>query len=375
MKGVTIFTEMSALAQKHNAVNLSQGFPDFELDPALGNYLKEGFETAYNQYAPMPGLPLLQQSIAQRVQQKYKVQLTTQHITVTPGATYGIYCSFASFLKPGDEVIILEPAYDSYAPNVKAFGGKVIRVPLDTETFKVNWNKVAQSKTAKTKALIINTPHNPTGTIWSPSDYEALKEIVRDTDIRIISDEVYDHLSFEDNSHYSILQDEELFSRSYVVFSFGKVLQATGWKIGFVACPPSITNEFRKAHQYIGFSVNSISQYAIAKFLQGNHQLDALSSSFQAKRDLLLDEFAHLPFTIPFKSLGSYFQLVSFKGLSTLSDRAFAIELTQKAKVASIPLSPFYQEEKDTQMLRFCFAKNDATIKEAAHNLTTYFGA
>ena len=376
MKGVTIFTEMSALAQKYDAVNLSQGFPDFELNPKLGKYLKEAFDMGFNQYAPMPGLALLRESIVNRIKSKYDTALSAdKHITITPGATYGIYCALASFIEKGDEVIILEPAYDSYAPNIEAFGGKVIRIPLDANNFTVDWQAVADAISNKTKGIIINTPHNPTGHVWSSEDYASLKNIVRDTAIRIISDEVYDHLTFEEKDHYSLIQDEELFKRSYVIFSFGKVLQATGWKIGFVAAPKAYTTEFRKAHQYIGFSVNSISQYAIGKFLLDDHKLEELPMIFQAKRDLMIDEFSALPFTVPFKSMGSYFQLFSFKDLSNLSDRSYAIELTQKAKVASIPLSPFYQEETDTQMLRFCFAKNDDTIQKAAQNLAAYFNA
>jgi len=375
MKGVTIFTEMSALAQKHQAINLSQGFPDFDLNPLLGDYLKEAFENGYNQYAPMPGLPLLRESIVHRIKKKYKVDLSAdEHITVTPGASYGIYCALASFIQKEDEVIILEPAYDSYAPNIEALGGTVVRVPLDTKNFTIDWQKVQDVITPKSKAIVINTPHNPTGHVWDSKDYESLKEILKDTDIRIISDEVYDHLTFEGKSHFSIMQDAELFARSYVIFSFGKVLQATGWKIGFVSAPKTFTNAFRNTHQYIGFSVNSISQYAIGKFLLDNHKLDELPSIFQAKRDLLLKEFAHLPLQVPFKSMGSYFQLFSFKGLSDLSDRAYANELTINAKVASIPLSPFYQEETNTKMLRFCFAKNDATLKQAADKLSAYFG-
>ena len=374
MNGVTIFTEMSALAQQHNAINLSQGFPDFELQPALGEFLQEAFQSGFNQYAPMAGLPLLQNSIVQRIKEKYETSLSSMNnITVTPGATYGIYCALVACIQPGDEVIILEPAYDSYAQNIGSLGGKVVRVSLHSKTFEVDWQKVKDAVSTETKAIIINTPHNPSGAMWQASDYEELKKIVRKTDIKIISDEVYDHLTFEGKQHYSLLQDEELFDRTFVIFSFGKVLQATGWKIGYVAASPQLTNNFRRAHQYIGFSVNSVSQYAIAKFLMVDHKLDELSNIFESKRDLMLNEFAKLPLVVPFKSMGSYFQLFSFANLSDESDRAYAKVLVNKAKVASIPLSPFFHEESNSQMLRFCFAKNDETIRQAAKNLTEYF--
>jgi methionine aminotransferase len=374
MNGVTIFTEMSALAQQHNAINLSQGFPDFELQPALGEFLQEAFQSGFNQYAPMAGLPLLQNSIVQRIKEKYETSLSSMNnITVTPGATYGIYCALVACIQPGDEVIILEPAYDSYAQNIVSLGGKVVRVSLHSKTFEVDWQKVKDAVSTETKAIIINTPHNPSGAMWQASDYEELKKIVRKTDIKIISDEVYDHLTFEGKQHYSLLQDEELFDRTFVIFSFGKVLQATGWKIGYVAASPQLTNNFRRAHQYIGFSVNSVSQYAIAKFLMVDHKLDELSNIFESKRDLMLNEFAKLPLVVPFKSMGSYFQLFSFANLSDESDRAYAKVLVNKAKVASIPLSPFFHEESNSQMLRFCFAKNDETIRQAAKNLTEYF--
>jgi methionine aminotransferase len=374
MNGVTIFTEMSALAQQHNAINLSQGFPDFELQPALGEFLQEAFQSGFNQYAPMAGLPLLQNSIVQRIKEKYETSLSAMNnITVTPGATYGIYCALVACIQPGDDVIILEPAYDSYAQNIVSLGGKVVRVSLHSKTFEVDWQKVKDAVSTETKAIIINTPHNPSGAMWQASDYEELKKIVRKTDIKIISDEVYDHLTFEGKQHYSLLQDEELFDRTFVIFSFGKVLQATGWKIGYVAASPQLTNNFRRAHQYIGFSVNSVSQYAIAKFLMVDHKLDELSNIFESKRDLMLNEFAKLPLVVPFKSMGSYFQLFSFANLSDESDRAYAKVLVNKAKVASIPLSPFFHEESNSQMLRFCFAKNDETIRQAAKNLTEYF--
>lgn len=372
---VTIFTEMSALANEHNAINLSQGFPDFELDPVLGEYLQEAFTKNFNQYAPMAGLPMLQQSIADTVEKKYDQTLSPfKNITITPGATYGIYAALASFLKSGDEVIILEPAYDSYAPNIKSLGGTVVRVALDKNTFLPNWEAIQSEITSKTKAIIINSPHNPTGVLWQAKDYAQLKKLVAETEIKIISDEVYEYLTFDGVQHFSLLQDADLFARTFIVFSFGKMLQATGWKIGYVIAPENLTLDFRNAHQYIGFSVNSVCQYAIAKYLNGPNNLNKLSAHFERKRDFLISAFKDLPFSIPVKSQGSYFQVFSYAGASELGDKDFAVALTQKAKVASIPVSPFYADRSDHKMLRFCFAKNDDTILAAAENLRAYFG-
>lgn len=371
---VTIFTEMSALAQKHNAINLSQGFPDFELDNLLGQYLKEGFEQGYNQYAPMAGLSYLQEIIAEQKREKYGRAITgQQNITITPGATYGIYCALASFIQHGDEVVIFEPAYDSYAPNIIQLGGRVVRIPLNKNNFKVNWQLVADTITIQTKCIIINSPHNPTGTVWSEDDFLQLKRITRNTDIRIISDEVYEYLTFDGSAHFSILKDEELSTKSYIIFSFGKMIQATGWKIGYVIAPKKLTDAFRNKHQYIAFSVNSIAQYAIGKFLRNYTQLDQLAPFFEAKRDLMLSEFEKLPLKVPFVSSGSYFQLFSFEGVSELSDREFAKMLTTEVKVAAIPISPFYLNGSDEKLLRFCFAKKDETIRAAAANLHSFF--
>ncbi len=365
---------MSALAQKHNAINLSQGFPDFELDNRLGQYLKEGFEQGYNQYAPMAGLSYLQEIIAEQKREKYGRAITgQQNITITPGATYGIYCALASFIQHGDEVVIFEPAYDSYAPNIIQLGGRVVRIPLNKNNFKVNWQLVADTITIQTKCIIINSPHNPTGTVWSEDDFLQLKRITRNTDIRIISDEVYEYLTFDGSAHFSILKDEELFTKSYIIFSFGKMIQATGWKIGYVIAPKKLTDAFRNKHQYIAFSVNSIAQYAIGKFLRNYTQLDQLAPFFEAKRDLMLSEFEKLPLKVPFVSSGSYFQLFSFEGVSELSDREFAKMLTTEVKVAAIPISPFYLNGSDEKLLRFCFAKKDETIRAAAANLHSFF--
>jgi methionine transaminase len=372
--GTTIFTEMSALASKYNATNLAQGFPDVEVDKKLQQYIIEAMEKNLHQYAPMAGLPILLQALEQKIKTRNKRSvIADEEITITPGATYGIYTALATIIETGDEVIILEPAYDSYSPNITSLGGIVRKVSLHQTDFNVDWDAVKKAITQKTKAIIINTPHNPTGSIWQTSDIDALKDCVRGTNIYVISDEVYEYLSFDQNEHMSVIQDDELYARSFAVFSFGKVLQATGWKIGYNVAPKNLTTEFRKIHQYLAFSVNSLGQYAIANYLKNEHSLDSLSASFSKKRDLFLSLFEPLPFTVPFTSKGSYFQLLSYKGLSDSFDKDYAIELTKKAGVASIPVSSFYENKKDQKLLRFCFAKNDDTLIRAANQLKDYF--
>lgn len=372
--GTTIFTEMSALASKYNATNLAQGFPDVEVDKKLQQYIIEAMKKNLHQYAPMAGLPILLQALEQKIKTRNKRSvIADEEITITPGATYGIYTALATIIETGDEVIILEPAYDSYSPNITSLGGIVRKVSLHQTDFNVDWDAVKKAITQKTKAIIINTPHNPTGSIWQTSDIEALKDCVRGTNIYVISDEVYEYLSFDQNEHMSVIQDDELYARSFAVFSFGKVLQATGWKIGYNVAPKNLTTEFRKIHQYLAFSVNSLGQYAIANYLKNEHSLDSLSASFSKKRDLFLSLFEPLPFTVPFTSKGSYFQLLSYKGLSDSFDKDYAIELTKKAGVASIPVSSFYENKKDQKLLRFCFAKNDDTLIRAANQLKDYF--
>lgn len=372
--GTTIFTEMSALANEHKATNLAQGFPDVEVDSKLQQYIIEAMNKGLHQYAPMAGLPLLLEALERKIKTRNKRSVVAkEEVTVTPGATYGIYTALATIIETGDEVIILEPAYDSYSPNITSLGGIVRKVSLQDNDFSVDWNAVKAVINDKTKAIIINTPHNPTGSVWQASDFEALKDCVRDTNIYIISDEVYEYLSFDDSKHISVLEDDELYERAFVVFSFGKVLQATGWKIGYNVAPKKLTAEFRKMHQYLAFSVNSLGQYAIGHYLMNDSTLDTLNDSFSKKRDLFLELFAPLPFTVPFKSQGSYFQLLSFEGLSQSFDKDYAILLTKDAGVASIPVSSFYEEKKDQKLLRFCFAKNEETLITAANKLKQYF--
>ena len=367
--GTTIFTVMSALAAEHQAINLSQGFPDFPIDPLLARYMEEAVAGPYNQYAPMAGLPLLREAIAKDLNQRYHVSIDAEkEITITPGATYGIYTAFTSFLKKGDEVIVLEPAYDSYIPNIEMNGAKAIPIALTYPDFTVDWSLVKAAITSATKAIIINTPHNPTGTIWSADDWASLAAIVEGTDILIISDEVYEQLVFDGAKHHSVLQQEALRHRSFAIFSFGKVFNNTGWKLGYVVAPEPLTQAFRHIDQYVSFSVNTPAQYAIAQYMQSD-KLPMIHTLMQAKRDYFLDLISHLPFTIHQKTTGSYFQLVSYENISHLPDREFAAWLTKEYGVATIPLSPFYSHKKDDKLIRFCFAKKDETLQAAAARL------
>jgi methionine transaminase len=367
--GVTIFTVMSALAHEHHAINLSQGFPDFQIDEELGNALHEATLLGFNQYAPMAGLPLLRNAIAAYFLERYNTYIDPEtEITITPGATYGIYTAFTSFLQYTDEVIVLEPAYDSYIPNIEMNGAKVVPVALNPADFSVDWNKVNAAITPNTKAIIINSPHNPTGALWTKEDYDTLALLIRDTQIIVISDEVYEQLVFDGHKHYSVLQHPELRQRSFVVFSFGKVFHNTGWKIGYCIAPPAYTTAFRRVHQFISFSVNTPAQYAIAQYLPKLQQ-QQVGNMMQQKRDYFLKLMEQTPFKIIHHSLGSYFQIASYEGISTMKDTEFAQWLTKEYGVATIPVSAFYSNQEDNKLLRFCFAKKESTLEEAATRL------
>jgi methionine aminotransferase len=360
---------MTALALQTGAINLSQGFPDYPIDPELAGLLAEAAEAGYNQYAPMSGLPMIREAIAADISRRYGLKVDeANEITITPGATYGIYTAFAAILQPGDEVFVLEPACDSYIPNIEMAGARAVPVPLTAPHFTVDWQRVADAISIRTKAIIINTPHNPTGSLWSQEDWDQLAGLVRDTEIIVISDEVYEQLTFDGRTHISVLSHEELKQRSVAVYSFGKVYSNTGWKLGYVVAPPAITDAFRNVHQYLAFSVNSTAQYAIAKYL-GKERKEEPSAAMQARRDLLLELLADLPFTIYAPSSGSYFQLAGYDRISDLSDRDFAIWLTKTYGVATIPVSPFYSDGRDDRLVRFCFSKKEETLREAARRL------
>lgn len=369
-KGTTIFTVMSALATEHNAINLSQGFPDFPVDEKLGVLLAEAVQQGYNQYSPMPGLPMLREAIAADVSRRYGVAVDAMNeVTVTPGATYGIYTAFTSILEKGDEVIVLEPAYDSYIPNIETNGAIVVSVPLTAPAFTVDWDKVKDAVTTKTRAIIINTPHNPTGAVWTKEDWDNLADVVRGTSIFVLSDEVYEQLVFDGLKHYSVLQHEELRQRSFAIYSFGKVYHNTGWKMGFVVAPPQLTAAFRSIHQFLSFSVNTPAQYALAQYLS-QPVLPDVSNMLQQKRDYFLELLKGTPFTIYQPAQGSYFQTVGYSNISDMPDTEFAIWLTKEYGVATIPISVFYSNKQDDKIIRFCFAKKEETLQAAISKLS-----
>lgn len=368
--GTTIFTVMSALAKEYQAINLSQGFPDFPISTTLINYVHEAMVQGHNQYAPMIGIPELRNVLTRKMETLYGCEIDAEtEITITPGGTYGIYTALTAILQLGDEVIVLEPAYDSYVPNILTNGAVPICIPLKYPDYSVDWDAVQQAITNKTKAIIINTPHNPTGYVWTPNDMKVLESLTNNTDIYIISDEVYEHITFDDKIHESVLRYPALMQRSFVIYSFGKVFHTTGWKMGYCVAPKAMMTEFRKIHQFLCFTCNTPMQVGLAKFLEHENEYLQLPSFFQAKRDLFLDLLSDLPFTVHQKTQGSYFQMVGYDQISNLPDKEFAIWLTKEFGVASIPISSFNQNGKDDKMIRFCFAKKDETLQFAAERL------
>ena len=371
--GTTIFTVMSALAVKHNAINLGQGFPDFPMNPKLTSLVNEAMQSGYNQYVHMCGLPALRERLAEKVNEDYNAHVNPEtEITVTPGGTYAIYTAFTSILQPGDEVILFEPAYDSYIPNIEINGAVAIRIPLQFPDYSIDWDLVKAKITTKTKAIIINTPHNPTGSVLTFDDIEQLRRLVEGTNIFIISDEVYEHLIFDNKEHLSILRYPDLRARSFVCFSFGKVYHCTGWKMGYCIAPETMMKEFRKVHQFNCFTCNSPVQFALAEFLKEKSQYRELGSFLQKKRDYFKSLMAQTPFK-PLPSFGSYFQLYDYSGFSNESENDLAIRLTQEAGVATIPVSAFYKTPVDNKVLRFCFAKKEETLEAAVERLVKFF--
>lgn len=372
--GTTIFTVMSALAARHHAINLGQGFPDFPMNEALVSLVHKAMTDGHNQYVHMCGLPLLRERLSEKVNESYGASVDPEtEITVTPGGTYAIYTALTTILQPGDEVILFEPAYDSYIPNIEINGAIPVTVPLQFPGYTIDWDAVREKINPKTKAIIINSPHNPSGSVLTETDILQLRAVTKDTGIFIISDEVYEHLIFDGKEHLSMLRYPDLFERSFVCFSFGKVYHCTGWKMGYCMAPAPLMKEFRKVHQFNCFTCNSPVQYALAEFLQQKDEYRSLGGFLQQKRDYFQQIMQSTAF-VPLPSFGSYFQLYSYAPISDESEYDFAVRLTQEAGVATIPVSAFYKKPVDNKVIRFCFAKKESTLDLAVDKLVMYFG-
>lgn len=359
---------MSRLANEQNAINLSQGFPNFPCSPQLLSLVNKYVSKGYNQYAPMTGVPVLREKLSDKINSLYKYNPNaTSEITITAGATQALFTAITAFIHEGDEVIVLEPCYDSYIPAIKLNGGIPIPIALESPQYSVPWDTVQAAISDKTRMIIINSPHNPTGAMLNPSDILALEKIVKKHQILVLSDEVYEHITFDGMPHHSILASEVLRPFSLVCFSFGKVLHATGWKLGYIVAEEGLSREFRKVHQFNVFSCNTPIQYAIAEFLDEKEYL-SLPSFFEAKRNLLLDAIKSSRFSsIP--SSGTYFQVLDYSAISEEGDFEFAQRITKEKKLASIPISSFYSNGKDDKTIRLCFAKTNETLERAAEIL------
>ena len=367
--GISIFSRMTALANAHGAINLSQGFPDFEISADLIEKVYEHMHAGRNQYAPMPGVAVLREKIAEKVDRLYHAEYDPDsEITITAGATEAIFDAIMAVVHPGDEVIVIEPAYDSYVPAIQLCAGVPVFVKLHHPDYHINWDEVAGAVNSKTRLIIINSPHNPTGAVLTQKDIAALIGIVQNTDIFILSDEVYEHIVFDGRVHESMCRHPELFQRSFVVCSFGKMVHATGWKTGYCLAPRQLSQEFQKIHQYVTFASNTPAQYALADFISMPDVYLGLSAFYQEKRDFFRSLISGSQFKI-LPCLGSYFQLLDYSNLSDEPDEAFATRLTTEFGVAAIPPSVFYQEKEDHRVLRFCFAKTAQTLEAAAERL------
>lgn len=370
--GTTIFATMSALATEYNAVNLGQGFPDFPMSEELTSLVTQAMKNNYNQYAPMPGWMPLREAIAEKANFLYGATINPDtEITITPGGTYAIYSALTAILHPGDEVIMFEPAYDSYIPNIEVNGGRVVSIPLVYPDYHIDWNAVRAAITLRTRAIFINSPHNPTGAVIGPNDIEELRKIVAGTNILILSDEVYEHLIFDNIPHQSILRYPDLLARSFVCFSFGKVYNCTGWKLGYCIAPAPLMKEFRKIHQFNAFCCFTPTQVALAEFLKNRDAYLGLSAFMQEKRDLFIELMKATRFEL-LTSHGSYFIGAKYNRISDEGDRDFAVRLTKEAGVTTIPVSAFYANGKDDKVLRFCFSKKKETLEQAVERLVKY---
>ena len=367
--GTTIFSVMSALAAECGAVNLAQGFPDFNCPDRLMDLVNQYMRKGMNQYAPMPGVPELRKRIAEKTKNLYGAEYDWQsEITVVGGATLGLFCAISAVVRENDEVIVIEPAYDSYIPAITLNGGKPVFSKLKYPTFQINWQEIKKLINFKTRAIIINSPHNPTGMVMGTDDMLQLEKLTEDTDIVVISDEVYEHILFDGQAHQSVCRFPSLASRSFIISSFGKTYHTTGWKLGYVIAPEKLSVEFRKIYQFVAFSTSTPVQYAYADFLEDELHYLTLSQFYQAKRDL----FRELVKPSRFKLLdcsGSYFQLLGYEKIGNEQDYDMAVKLTREQGIASVPVSVFYHDKTDNHVLRFCFAKSENTLKQAAQIL------
>ena len=362
---------MSKMAVDHNAINLSQGYPDFPVPQTLLDMLNHYLNAGYNQYPPMAGVAYLRQQIVSKVELLYGVKVDSEtEVTVTSGATEAIFVAIQAVIHAGDEVIVFDPAYDSYEPAVTLAQGETIHLPLD-KNFNINWNAVKDAITPRTRMIVINSPHNPTGSIITAADLLQLASVIRNHDIHVVSDEVYEHMVFDDARHHSLLGIEELRQRTFVISSFGKTYHATGWKVAYCIAPAALTAEFRKVHQFVTFTTHTPTQWALAEFMEKcpEHYLN-LANFYQRKRDLFLGLLSKSDFTVV-PSEGTFFQLADYSALSNLDDVSFANHLTRNIGVAAIPVSVFYAHPPDAKIIRFCFAKDDETLKQACAKLAS----
>lgn len=367
--GTTIFSVMSALAQTHGAINLSQGFPDFNADPNLLKMVNQAMEAGQNQYAPMHGLASLREEISSLVAESYGANFDPEHeVTVTSGATEGLFAAISAVIREGDEVIVFEPAYDSYVPAIELNGGIPVYIPLEFPDYRINWENVKKRVNSSTRMIILNSPHNPTGAVLSANDMEELQKIVQSNPIFILSDEVYEHIIFDGQEHQSVARFPELAERSFIVSSFGKTLHTTGWKIGYCLAPAPLTKEFRKIHQFLTFSTATPFQAGIAAYLKNREKVTGLRDFYQEKRDFFLRQIAGSRFkTLPCH--GTYFQMLDYTEITDEKDLDYARRMTIEHGLASIPVSVFYHSGEDNKVLRFCFAKANETLERAAEIL------
>jgi methionine aminotransferase len=370
--GTTIFTRMSQLAMETGALNLSQGFPDFDGPQALCDAVGRHIAAGHNQYSPMTGLPALREQVAAKIQRCYgRAVSADSEITITPGATQAIFCAIQTLIRPRDEVVVFDPCYDSYEPAVELAGGRCVHVPLGQPDFSIDWQRLSDALSPKTRLIILNSPHNPSGALISRADLDRLATLIRDRDIYLVSDEVYEHLVFDGAQHASVVAHEELYQRAFVVSSFGKTYHVTGWKTGYVVAPAALSAELRKVHQYVSFCGVTPLQWALADFMvEHPEHVEQLPAFYQAKRDLFCDLLADSRFSFT-RAAGTFFQLADYSAIrDDLDDVAMSEWLTREHGVATIPVSVFYQQApKDLRLVRFCFAKREETLRQAAEKL------